>query len=62
MRQVALVQRDVLHADDPLVRLELGDAIHEQERIAMREDALDRGVVSEVGACPWWRFQSRESY
>ena len=44
-RQVALVERHVLDADDPLVDLELGDAIDEQERIAVRQDPLDRGVV-----------------
>ena len=44
-REIALVQRDVLDPDDALVRLEFGDAIDEQERITMRKDALDRGVV-----------------
>ena len=42
VRQVALVERDVLDADDPLVDLELGDAIDEQKRIAVRQDPLDR--------------------
>ena len=45
VRQVALVQRDVLDPDDPLVGFELGDAIDEQERIAVRQDPLDRRVV-----------------
>ena len=45
MREIALVERDVLDADDPLVGLELGDAIDEQKRIAVRQDPLDRGVV-----------------
>ena len=44
-RQVALVDRDVLDADDAFVRLELGDAIDEQERVAVRQDALDSRVV-----------------
>ena len=34
-----------LIADDPLVQLELGDAIHQQERVAMRQDPLDGLVV-----------------
>ena len=38
-------ERDVLDADDPLVRLELGDAIHQQKGIAMRQDAFDCRVV-----------------
>ena len=43
--QIALVCRHVLDADDALVELELGDAVDEQERIAVREDLLDRRVV-----------------
>ena len=45
VRQIALVERHVLDADDPLVDLELGDAIDEQKRIPVRQDPLDRGVV-----------------
>jgi hypothetical protein len=45
VREVALVQRDVLDADNPLVRFELDDAVHEQKRIAMRKNALDGRVV-----------------
>ncbi len=45
VRQVALVERHVLDADDPLVDLELGDAIDEQKRIAVRQNPLDRRVV-----------------
>jgi len=45
MCEIALVERNVLDSHDPLVRLEFGDAIHQQKRIAMREDALDNGVV-----------------
>ena len=37
--QVALVERDVLDPDDPLVGLELGDAIDEQERIPVRAES-----------------------
>ena len=43
--EVALVERDILDADDPAIRLELGDAVHEQERIAVRQDAFDGGVI-----------------
>ena len=43
--QIALVVRHVLDADDPLVFFELGDPIDEQERITMRKDPLDGGVV-----------------
>ena len=42
VREVALVQRDVLDPDDPLVGFELGDAIDEQKRIPVRQDPLDR--------------------
>jgi hypothetical protein len=45
MREVPLVERHVLHADDALVRLELRDAIHEQERVAVRKNPLDGAVV-----------------
>ena len=45
VRQISLVERDVLDADDPLVDFELGDAIDEQKRIAVRQNPLDRGVV-----------------
>ena len=38
--QVPLVERDVLDADDALVGHELGDPVDEQERIAVRQDAL----------------------
>ena len=44
-REIALVDRDVLHADDPLVRLVLHHAIDQQEWIPMRKDALDGRVV-----------------
>ena len=44
-RQIALVERHVLDPDDPLVDFELGDAIDEQERVAVRQDPFDRGVV-----------------
>ena len=43
--QITLVERHVLDADDALIGNELGDAIDEQERIAMRKNPLDRGVV-----------------
>ena len=43
--EVALVERDVLDADDALVRLELGDAIDQQKRVPVGQNALDRGVV-----------------
>ena len=43
--EIALVERHVLDADDALVDFEFGDAIDEQKRIAVREDALDRRVV-----------------
>jgi hypothetical protein len=45
MGQVAFVQRDVLDADDALVGLELGYAIDEQKRVAVRKDPLDSRVV-----------------
>ena len=44
-RERALAQRDVLDPDDPLVQLELGDAIDEEERITVRQNPLDRGVI-----------------
>jgi hypothetical protein len=45
MGQISFVQRDVLDADDALVGLELGYAIDEQKRIAVRKDPLDSRVV-----------------
>ncbi len=47
--QIPFVERDVLDADDALIGNELGDAIDEQERIAMRQNPLDRGVVEGQG-------------
>jgi hypothetical protein len=44
-REVPLVQRDILDPDNALVRFERRDPIHEEERIAMRNDPLDRGVI-----------------
>jgi hypothetical protein len=43
--EVPLVERDVLDADDSLVGLELGHAIHEQERIAVRQNPFNGRVV-----------------
>ena len=43
--QVALVERDVLDPDDPLVGLEFGDAIDEQERIPVGQNPFDGRVV-----------------
>ena len=45
MRQVTLVERHVLDPDDALVGHELGDAVDEQERIAVRQNPFDRRVV-----------------
>ena len=45
VRQIALVELDVLDADNPLVGFELRDAVHEQERKAVRQNPLDGGVV-----------------
>jgi len=46
---VTLVQADVLDADDPLVDVEFGDAVDEQERVAMRQDPFDRLIVQRKG-------------
>jgi hypothetical protein len=45
-REIALVDRDVLDADDARVGFELGDAIDQQERIAMRKNAFDGRVIA----------------
>ena len=45
MREVSLVQRDVLDPDDALVGLEFGNAIDEEEWIAMRKNPFDGRVV-----------------
>src|SRR4051794_23546610 len=45
MRQIALVQRHVLDADDALVDLEFDDPIDEQEWEAVRQDPFDRCIV-----------------
>ncbi len=45
VREVALVERHVLDADDALVGNELGDAIDQQKRVPVRKDPLDRRVV-----------------
>jgi hypothetical protein len=50
--QVALVERNVLDADDALVGFELGDPIHQQERVAVRQDPLDGGVVERAASGP----------
>lgn len=48
-RQIALVRGDVLDTDDTPVRFELGDPIHEQEGIPVRQNTLDRAVIE--GKC-----------
>ena len=45
MPEVPLALRDVLDADDALVRLELGHAVDEQERIPVGQDPFDGGVI-----------------
>ena len=45
MRQVALIERDVLDTHDALIGHELGDAVDEQEWIAVRQDPFDCRVV-----------------
>ena len=45
MRQVTLVERHVLDPDDALIGHELGDAVDEEERIAVWQDPFDRRVV-----------------
>src|SRR4029079_12404172 len=45
VREIPLVQRDVLDADNPFVGIELGDAIDEQKWIAMRKNPFDRTVI-----------------
>jgi len=45
VRQIPLVEGDVLDADNPLVDFELDDPIHEQKRIAVGQNAFDRRVV-----------------
>jgi len=45
VRQITLVERHVLDADDPLVDFELRDPIDEQERKPVRQNALDRRVI-----------------
>src|SRR5262249_26057112 len=49
VREIALVERDVLDADDPAIRLELRDAIDQQERVAMRQDPFDDADVEGKG-------------
>ena len=62
-REVALEERlvdgDVLDADDALALLELEDAVHEQERIAVRHDLHDRRVMSHSPAV-WPALRRRQ--
>src|SRR5262249_8648519 len=43
--QIPLVQRHVLDPNDPLIELELRDAIDEQKGISMRKNAFDSLVI-----------------
>ena len=43
--EIALVRRDVFDADDPLVELDLGDAIDEKKRIAVRQNFFNGCVI-----------------
>ena len=55
MREIALVHRNVLDANDPFVRFELGDAIDEQKRVPMGQYIPDDRVIqrqAEVHAAP----------
>ena len=45
VRQIPLVERHVLDADDAFVDFEFRDAIDEQERITVRQNPFDRRVV-----------------
>jgi drug/metabolite transporter (DMT)-like permease len=44
-REVAFVARHVLDADNTFIDLELRNAIDQQERVAVRQNPFDRGVV-----------------
>ena len=66
-REQPLVLRDVLDADDPAVRLELGHAIDQQERVPMRQNPLDGGVVERQrqwrgGVGHWVRRAAKSQY
>ena len=43
--EIRLVRRDVLQSDDALVHFELGDAIDEKKRVAVRKNLFNRRVV-----------------
>ena len=53
VRQVALVERHVLDADDPLVDLELDDAIDPEKRIAMAGSARSLPRSRAAATDPW---------
>ena len=50
----ALVPRHVLEADDATVGLELGDAVDQEERVAVGQDALDGRAVERQGEVIGW--------
>src|SRR5262249_55616085 len=54
-----LVHGDVLERDDPLLALHLEDAIHEEERVAMREAVEDLANVHQTSS--FRRIASRAS-
>ena len=59
--QVLVTHADVLEADGALARLELDDAVDEQERIAVRDERLDLRRVQLSHQAPSWRARSRKS-
>ena len=45
VREIPLVERDVLDPDDPLVLFELRDLVDEEEWVSVRKNTFDRRVV-----------------
>jgi hypothetical protein len=45
MGEIPLVERDVLDADNALVDFEFRDAIDQEKRVPVRQNAFDRGIV-----------------
>ncbi len=43
--EVPLIKGNVLDADNPLIGLARRHAVHQEERVAMRQNTFDRGVV-----------------
>ena len=57
-----LVDGDILERNNPPVRIDLDDAVHEEKRVPVRKDPHDFGYAQFHGEVCWrnWRIRGRQ--